>query len=115
MEINNIKIESYSTFLVEKYRPPSKGGNTRALHSHVLTIDNEKYSFLALGTKQWIFKSDTVSFEFELKGQYKNIKKETITTLDKAGNEIIRGNRGFKKKLRTAETRMPVSRREMNR
>ena len=115
MKIENAKVENYSAFWVEKYRPPSKGGNTKAFHSHVLTIEGEKYSFLALGTKQWVYKSDTVSFEFEIKNKYKNIKKDTIETLDKEGNKVKRGNRGFKKKLRTAETRMPVSRREMNR
>ena len=115
MKITNAKIENYSAFLIEKPRPPSRGGNTKALHSHVLTINGKKYSFLALGTKQWVYKSDTVSFEFEAKDQYKNIKKATIETRDKNGNKVVRGNRGFKKKLRTAETRMPVSRREMNR
>jgi len=115
MKIKNAKIENYSAFLRENSRPPSKGGNTKALHSHVLTIEGEKYSFLALGTKQWVYKSDTVSFEFEIKGQYKNIKEKTIVTMDKNGNTVMRGNRGFKRQLRTAETRMPVSRREMNR
>lgn len=114
MQIINAKIESYQKFLNEKSRPPSKGGNTNALHSHVFYIDGEKYSFLALGSQQWVFKSDLVSFEYELNGAYKNIIKDTLVTIDKSGNEVLRGNRGFKKQLRTADTRMPVSRREMN-
>lgn len=114
MKVENAKIESYQKFLQEKSRPPSKGGNTKALHSHVLYIDGDKYSFLALGSQQWVFKTDLVSFEYEVKGQYKNIIKDTIITIDKAGNELLRGNRGFKKQLRTADARMPVSRREMN-
>jgi len=107
------KIDSYSTFLHEKYRPPSKGGNKNALHSHVLTISREQYSFLALGTKQWAYKSDTVSFTYVVKGKFKNIIKNTLITVDRNGKSVIRGNRSFKIKLRTAETRMPVSRREM--
>ncbi len=114
MKIEKAKIEDYQKYLSEKSRPPSKGGNTKALHSHVLVIDGEKYSFLALGSQQWVFKTDLVSFEYELNGQYKNIKKETLVTIDKNGKEVVRGNRGFKEQLRTADTRMPVSRREMN-
>lgn len=114
MKIENAKIEDYQKYLQEKSRPPSKGGNTKALHSHVLVIDGEKYSFLALGSQQWVFKTDLVSFEYELNGQYRNIEKETLVTVDKSGSQVVRGNRGFKKQLRTADTRMPVSRREMN-
>lgn len=105
-------ISAYKLFLRENSRPPSKGGNTKALHSHVLDIEGEKYSFLALGTQQWVFKSDTVSFEYEVNGGYKNIVKESIVTLDCNGEPVIRGNRGFKPQLRTAVTRMPGSRRE---
>ncbi len=114
MKIESAKIEDYQKYLNEKSRPPSKGGNTKALHAHVLTIDGEKYSFLALGSQQWVFKTDLVSFEYELNGQYKNIDKETLVTFDKNGKEVVRGNRGFKRNLRTADARMPVSRREMN-
>jgi hypothetical protein len=80
----------------------------------VLYIEGEKYSFLALGSQQWVFKSDLVSFEYEIKGSYKNIINGTLVTIDKSGNEVVRGNRGYKRQLRTADTRMPVSRREMN-
>ena len=111
-KIEGKKITAYGMFLMENSRPPSKGGNTGALHSHRLEIDGEKYSFLALGSQQWVFKSDTVSFEYEIKDGYKNIDKETIVTLDRQGQPTVRGNRGFKKKLRTAVTRMPGSRRE---
>ena len=114
MKIENKKIDIYQIYLKENSRPPSKGGNTKALHSHIITIDKEKYSFLAFGSKQWVFKVDLVSFEYELKDQYKNIIPETLVTIDKSGNEVIRGLRDFNKKLRSAGTRMPVSRREFN-
>ncbi len=111
-KVEHKQITAYGKFLVERSRPPSKGGNTGALHSHVLEIDGEKYRFLALGSQQWVFKSDTISFEYELKDGYKNIALETIVTLDRHGQPVARGNRGFKKTLRTASTRMPGSRRE---
>lgn len=113
-KITNKKIESYSKYLKEKSRPPSRGGNTKAFHAHYLVIGGETYSFLALGSQQWVFKTDLVSFEYEIKGTYKNIIVDTLTTVDKNGCEVVRGNRGCKRKLRTADARMPVSRREIN-
>lgn len=111
-EIQNRKIEAYRTYLKEPSRPPSKGGNTRALHSHVLVIDGQNYSFLALGSQQWVFKADTVSFTFEVSNGYNNISTETLITRNPNGQSIVRGNREYKATLRTAVSRMPGSRRE---
>ena len=110
--INASPIDDYQLYLRENSRPPSKGGNTGALHAHVITINLETYSFLALGSQKWVFKSDLVSFDYEKNGGYKNIIKESILTLYKSGLEVVRGNRGIKAKLRTAQTRMPASKRE---
>jgi hypothetical protein len=112
MKIKNAKIEEYKILLQEKYRPPSKGGNTGALHSHMIIINKIRYSFLAFGSQQWIFKKDTVSFEYKINDVYNNIIANTIQTINEKGESIIRGNRG-EKKMRTADARMPVSRREM--
>ncbi|MGQ0333476.1 hypothetical protein [Halomonas elongata] len=114
VKLEKAKVEDYQKYLKEKPRPLSKGGNAKALHSHVLVVDGEECSFLALGSQQWVFKTDLVSFEYELNGQCKNIKKVTLVTFDKNGKEVVRGNRGLKNKLRTSDVRMPVSRREMN-
>lgn len=111
-KVKNRRFESYRLFLREEHRPPSRGGNTGALHAHVLTIDGEKYSFLALGSQQWAYKSDTVSFEYEINNGYRNIIQDTFVALSKTGAPIVRGNRGFKRTLRTARARMPASRRE---
>lgn len=110
--IENAHVESYKTFLVEKYRSPSKGGNSSALHSHVLTIDGDSYSFLAVGSKKWVYSNDKVSFDYELKGKYRNIIKNSISVVDKNGNPQTRGDRRFKSKLRSSTQRTPVSRRE---
>lgn len=112
MKIENKKITGYRLFLKENYRPPSKGGNTSALHAHIIEIDGDKYSFLALGSQQWIFKSDSVSFEYEIKDGYKNIDVKTIVTRDRKQAIVVRGNRRSKLQLRTALTRVPSSRRE---
>lgn len=112
LKIDQKKIEKYTLFLKESYRPPSKGGNANALHSHVLEIEGVKYSFLALGSQRWVFKTDTVSFDYEIKNGYKNITVETIATLDRNGKSVVRGNRGYKNQLRTAQARLPSSRRE---
>ncbi len=111
-QIINAKIENYTTILKEKSRPPSKGGNTKARHSHAIFIDNVMYTFLVFGSQQWAYKTDTVSFEYDVvDDKYNNIKKETLVTVDKNGDPVVRGNRGSKK-LRTADTRLPARRSE---
>nr|DAZ31452.1 MAG TPA: hypothetical protein [Caudoviricetes sp.] len=110
--VSNKKISSYEKILTEKSRPPSKGGNSKARHTHIITIDGERFSFIAFDSKQWIFKTDTVNFEYENNNGYKNIIPQSIVTTDKDGKRIVRGNRGYTKKLRTADTRLPGSRRE---
>jgi len=112
-QVVDAKVDAYGTYLAEHYRPPSKGGNTRALHRHVLTIGNVRYSFLALGSRKWVFKDDTVSFEYVTTPEgYRNVLKSTLITKDKDGKPVVRGDRGFKPKLRSAPPRMPASRRE---
>jgi hypothetical protein len=113
MHIEKANFEEYKAFLNENSRPPSRGGNTRAWHQHRITIAGEVYSFRALGTKQWVYKNDTVSFEWEwdTSGKYRNIKKETLQAWDKNGCMIIRGYRDSKL-WRISETRLPCSRRE---
>lgn len=110
--ITAAQFEHYGKYLKEPSRPPSRGGNTRALHQHVITIRGQKYSFLALGSQQWAFKSDNVSFEYDVVNGYKNIDKSTFKTVDSNGKVVVRGNRGTKPKLRTAQTRMPAKRSE---
>lgn len=106
-------VENYTTWLIEPSRPPSKGGNTRALHSHRLTIGGEHYSFLALGTRKWVFAEDKVSFDFVITSEgYRNIQSWSIRTFDNSGKGVTRGIRGSKPKLRTAVARVPGSRRE---
>ncbi len=112
--IESALVTAYHTRLREPYRPPSRGGNVRALHAHYLTIDGELYSFLALGTRRWVFKGDKISFEYEAKGPYRDIDRATIQTVNAKGRLVVRGDRGFKSQLRTAETRLPSSRREAN-
>ena len=107
------RVESYTTLLIEPSRPPSKGGNNRALHSHRLTIGGEHYSFLALGARKWVFASDLVTFDFVTTREgYRNIQHWTLRTFDKNGKAVTRGVRGRKPKLRTAMARVPGSRRE---
>lgn len=112
-KIENSGFVSYEAFLKDKHRPPSKGGNTRAWHQHVIVIAGVKYSFLACGSKQWAYKGDKISFEWDWDPTktYRNIVKETFRTVDRHGNPIVRGIRGDKP-WRTATTRAPVSRRE---
>lgn len=101
--VENGIVTNYQAFLFEPYRPPSKGGNTSALHSHVLWIDGVKYTFLARGSKQWVYDGDTVTFAYKVKdGKYNNIVPESLFTIDEKGEAHCRGDRRHKNPLRTA-------------
>lgn len=113
IKVGPVEVNSYRAFLVEPSRPPSKGGNTRAWHQHSFEIDGERYSFLALGAKRWVFTNDTVEFEWhwDESGLYRNIDPATVRTMNARGETVVRGERGTKK-WRSAPARMPGSRRE---
>ena len=111
--VGPVAISDYRTFLNEPYRPPSKGGNTRAWHQHSFHIDGQRFSFLALGAKKWVFQSDTVQFswQWDASGKYRNVITGSIKAHNSSGVEVARGERGTKNK-RTVPTRMPASKRE---
>lgn len=115
-EIENKAFESYFTYLYEPSRTPSKGGNTSALHLHYMIVDGKEYSFFARGTKKFAYKGELVSFRFTKKKtgekEYNNVDMQSIFSIDKNGMKHIRGDRTYKKVLRTATQRAPVSRRE---
>lgn len=90
MEIENKKIESYDLYLKERSKS-SKIKKNQARHSHVIMIEGKKYSFIARGKKQRIFKTDSVSFDFQSKNGHNNIDKSTIVTHDENG-EIVQRN-----------------------
>jgi hypothetical protein len=114
--VENATIEDYRTLLLEPSRSPSRGGNGPAWHSHRITINGDHYSWRGLGFRQWIYKSDTVSFEWEWDAshKYRNIDPDSIVVTDKNGKAITRGERGTKA-WRSATQRAPVSRREWGR
>ena len=111
--VENATIDSYETYLKDKHRPPSRGGNGRAWHSHVIKIGEHTFSFLGLGFRKWAYKTDTISFEWQWdrSQRWRNIDPNTLEARDKNGAEVERGHRGSKP-WRTATTRAPVSRRE---
>lgn len=113
MNTENAVVQSYGAYPKDKSRPPSRGGNTGAWHQHVLTIDGETYSFLARGARKWVFASDRVSFEWDWdeSRRYRNIVPASLTTVDRHGRSVRRGDR-TSKPWRTAEARLPASRRE---
>lgn len=110
--VERTKVTDYRASLREPGRPPSKGGNTSALHSHSLNIEGTWYGFLALGAQKWVFTADTVTFDWawDTTSKYRNIIKDSIRVWDKNDVLVVRGNRGSKPKLRTAQTRLPARR-----
>lgn len=112
--IENASIDTYKTFLVEYSRPPSKGGNTSAMHAHTIWIGEMKFSFWARGSRRFVFKEDTVSFDYvETDGGYLNIVPQSIICRDGEGKIQRRGDRRSKFKLRSTPARLPASRREI--
>ena len=108
-----VRIDDYKTFLFEFSRPPSKGGNTTALHTHTIWIGDEKFSFFARGARKFIFKGDAVCFDFiRTEDGYSNILSHTVICRDASGKVVLRGDRRTKLKLRTSPTRLPSSQRD---
>ncbi len=102
-EIIGVTPDEYTSILFEHSRPPSRGGNTSALHLHRMKIDGEWYTFFSRGSKKLVFKNDTVSFRYILTPEgYRNVIKHTIVTHDAKGARQYRGDRRYKKTLRTA-------------
>lgn len=114
LTVERSPIDDYKAGLREPSRPPSKGGNTAALHGHNIKIGDVWYSFLALGAQKWVFASDTVTFDWawDTSGKYRNIVRETVRVWEKNGIPVVRGNRESKPKLRTVQTRLPARRGE---
>ena len=109
----NVTVTDYRAFLFEPGRPPSKGGNTSALHQHAFFVDGVRYSFFARGSRMFIYQGDTVSFDYHVTPEgYHNVIKRSIVTRDAKGKTVIRGDRRNKTVLRTAPARMPGSRRD---
>jgi hypothetical protein len=108
MRIEKATIESYGSYLKDKPRPPSRGGNTRAWHQHVIRIDGEIYSFLAAHAGKFVYKGETVSFDWEWdeSKRYRNIIRDSVIAWNAQGEAIIRGNRRDKE-WRSADMRAP--------
>lgn len=101
--VSNAKISEYRTRPVERTKPGS-GDSAKILHSHTIVVGGEEYTFLAKGHRKWAFKTDTISFDYNskmLNGKtYNNIVKSSLVTYNKEGEEVIRGDRSYKKVLR---------------
>jgi len=113
VRVERAEVEHYGIYLKDKSRPPSRGGNKRAWHQHVLTISGEKYSFLAPWSGKFAHKGETVSFEWEWdkSDTHRNTDVGSLVAYAKSGEEIRRGERG-NKPWRTADNRLPARRSE---
>ena len=101
------RVEAYTPYLVEYSRSSSRGGNHSAMHRHNLRIAGKTYSFLARGWRQWAYRTDAVSFEWEWDRtrKFRHILVHTFVTVDQNGAQILRGDRRAKKQWRTTPAR----------
>ncbi|MDP9838645.1 hypothetical protein J2T09_003417 [Neorhizobium huautlense] len=113
MKVEKAEIEHYGVYLKDKSRPPSRGGNKKAWHQHVITIGGESYSFLAAWSGKFVFKNETVSFDWDWDStqKYRNVDVTSVVAYGKSDEGIRRGERGSKP-WRTATTRPPARRSE---
>lgn len=113
MRIEKSGFHAYNTYLAEPSRPPSKGGNTKALHRHVIIIGGDKYSFFAPWAGKFAYKGELISFDWDWDktGEFRNIVKPSFEAFAKDGTVQIRGDRGDKVR-RTANARPPGRRSE---
>lgn len=113
MRVEKAQVEHYGVYLKDKSRPPSRGGNKRAWHQHVLTIGGERFSFLAAWSGKFVYRGETVSFEWEWDEdrRYRNIDVTSVVAHKQSGEDVARGERGSKT-WRTADTRLPARRSE---
>lgn len=113
MRVEQAEVEHYRAYLKDKYRPPSKGGNAGAWHQHVLRIGGENYSFLAAHAGKFVFKGETVSFDWDWDEtkRFRNVVVDSVVAHRRDGSPVVRGSRGGKA-WRIAETRLPARRSE---
>lgn len=57
---------------------------------HQLTISGKKYSFIAGGHKPFVEDGDTISFNFQMNGRYRNIQVSSIEVRDGQGRLVER-------------------------
>ncbi len=115
MKVEKAEVEHYGVYLKDKSRPPSRGGNKRAWHQHVITIAGERYSFLAPWSGKFVYSRETVSFDWDWDetGKYRNADGLSVVAWSADGKPQRRGERGTKP-WRTADTRLPARRSEWN-
>lgn len=105
-KIENKQIGGYFTTVSKNFVPKdgSEGTPDQLLHRHDVRIDGIRYSFFALGTDNWIWRTDNVSFEYyeDKKGRFM-INKKTLKTTDNKGKDVERGNRKFADHLTKVE------------
>jgi hypothetical protein len=113
LRVERAEVEHYGVYLKDKSRPPSRGGNSRAWHQHVLTIGGERYSFLAAWSGKFVYKGETVSFDWDWDEdkRYRNVEISSVFAVRANGEEVVRGDRGSKA-WRTADNRLPARRSE---
>lgn len=84
--VKNQELTGYSIY------PRVKLG--KDVFSHSITVDGNRYSFLAHDNTQWAHRGELLTFAYRVKdSKYRNIIRETFVSKNTRGEEIQRGNR----------------------
>ncbi|NML96123.1 hypothetical protein [Novosphingobium olei] len=95
MRVEKAEVEHYAAYLKDKSRRPSRGSNRGALHQHILTVGGETYSLLASWSGKFVYKAETVSFDWELdgSGNYRNVDLASVVTFKPNDEQARQGAR----------------------
>jgi hypothetical protein len=93
MKCENAVVEKYTYHRIRKPGRWNMGKETKhgSFYSHKLVIGGEKYSFIAQGWRQYVYKGDTCEFHWVDNNGYKNIDRDTLKVYDKGGTRVWRG------------------------
>ena len=93
MKCEDAVVEKYTYHRVRKPGRWNMGKETKSgsFYSHKLVIGGEKYSFIAQGWRQYVYKGDTCEFHWVDNNGYKNIDRDTLKVYDKNGTRVWRG------------------------
>lgn len=91
LKVDDSVVQRYKTVLVDRkrFRTPHT-----ALHCHYVWVGRNVYSFLAMGTKPWAARGDSVSFAYRVSktGRNRFLDKTSLAVRDPNGKPVVRNN-----------------------
>jgi hypothetical protein len=93
MKCEDAVVEKYTYHRIRKPGRWNMGKETKSgsFYSHKLVIGGEKYSFIAQGWRQYVYKGDTCDFKWHENKGYRNIDFSSLKVYDRQDTRVWRG------------------------